>query len=235
MSNNYFKFKRFTIEQENCAMKVGTDGCLLGGWFCCTGSRRILDIGCGTGLISIMAAQRSNAHITGVEIDDTAAVQARKNADNSPWSERIEIANCDFLEYEADDKFDAIVSNPPYFVNSMKCDNEARTMARHSDTLDCRMFFKKSIELLADGGCISIVIPCDILDEWKAAAIEHALYPTRVTFIKTTPRKAPKRVLVEFRAGGNIATTENTLILETSPGEYSDDARDILSQFYLKL
>ena len=216
-------------------MKVGTDGCLLGGWFNCAGSKRILDIGCGTGLISIMAAQRSDAHITGVEIDGIAALQARKNADNSPWSDRIEIVNSDFLEYKANCKFDAIVSNPPYFVNSMKCDNEARTTARHSDTLDCRMFFKKSIELLADGGSVSIVIPCDILDEWKVAAMEQVLYPTRVTFIKTTPRKAPKRVLVEFRAGSNTAATENTLILETSPGEYSDDAKRILGDFYLKL
>ena len=235
MSNNYFKFKRFTIEQENCAMKVGTDGCLLGGWFNCAGSKRVLDIGCGTGLISIMAAQRSNAHITGVEIDDTAAVQARKNADNSPWGERIEIASCDFLEYGTDGKFDAIVSNPPYFVNSMKCDSETRTLARHSDTLDCRMFFKKSIELLADGGCVSIVIPCDIMEEWKVAAMEQTLYPTRVTFIKTTPRKAPKRVLIEFRADSNCVAVEDTLILETSPGEYSDDAKRILGDFYLKL
>ena len=235
MSNNYFKFKQFTIEQENCAMKVGTDGCLLGGWFSCTGSKRILDIGCGTGLVSIMAAQRSEAQVTGVEIDSTAALQARKNADSSPWGERIEIVNSDFLEYETDGRFDVIVSNPPYFVNSMKCDSETRTLARHSDTLDSRMFFKKSIKLLADGGCISIVIPCDIMEEWNTAAMEQGLYPTRTTFIKTTPKKAPKRVLVEFRAGSNTATTENTLILETSPGEYSDDAKRILGDFYLKL
>ena len=216
-------------------MKVGTDGCLLGGWFDCAGSTRVLDIGCGTGLITIMAAQRCDAHITGVEIDGTAALQARRNADNSPWGERIEIVNLDFLEFETENKFDAVVSNPPYFVNSMKCDNEARTMARHSDTLDCRMFFKKSIELLADGGTVSIVIPCDILDEWKSAAMEHGLYPTRVTFIKTTPKKAPKRTLLEFRAGNGLVVTESTLILETSPGEYSDDAKRILGDFYLKL
>ena len=216
-------------------MKVGTDGCLLGGWFNCAGSKRILDIGCGTGLISIMAAQRSEAHITGVEIDSTAALQARVNADNSPWGGRVEIVNCDFLDYETDGRFDAIVSNPPYFVNSMKCDCKTRTMARHSDTLDCRRFFEKSKGLLSDEGCVSIVIPRDIMKEWASAAIEHALYPTRVTFIKTTPRKAPKRVLVEFRAGSNTAATENTLILETSPGEYSDDAKRILGDFYLKL
>jgi tRNA1Val (adenine37-N6)-methyltransferase len=235
MSNSYFKFKRFTIEQENCAMKVGTDGCLLGGWFNCTDSKRVLDIGCGTGLIAIMAAQRCEAHITGVEIDGTAALQARRNADNSPWGSRIEIANCDFLDYITDSKFDTIVSNPPYFVNSLKCDDSSRTLARHSDSLDCKIFFKKSIELLDNAGSVSIVIPCDIMDEWKAAAIEQGLYPARVLFIRTTPKKMPKRVLMEFRANSDCVTVESTLFLETSPGEYSDEAKKILGDFYLKL
>lgn len=235
MSNSYFKFKRFTIEQENCAMKVGTDGCLLGGWFNCTDSKRVLDIGCGTGLISIMAAQRCGAHITGVEIDGTAALQARKNADNSPWGSRIEILNCDFLDYGSDRAFDTIVSNPPYFVNSMKCDSETRTLARHSDSLDCRQFFKKCAELLAKDGTVSIVIPCDIMDEWETAAMEQGLYPTHITFIKTTPKKAPKRVLMEFRFNAQSEKKKSTLILEISPGEYSDDAKKILGDFYLKL
>ena len=235
MSNNYFKFKQFTIEQDGCAMKVGTDGCLLGGWFNCDECEKVLDIGCGTGLISIMAAQRSDAHITGIEIDRTAALQARKNADNSPWGSRIDIINCDFLDYETERKYNAIVSNPPYFVNSLKCDDSSRTLARHSDSLDCKILFKKSIELLDEGGSVSIVIPCDIMDEWKMAAMEHGLYPTRITFIKTTPQKTPKRVLIEFRANSNAVVVESTLILETSPGEYSDDAKKILGDFYLKL
>ena len=236
MSNSYFKFKQFTIEQNDCAMKVGTDGCLLGSWFDCGESKRILDIGCGTGLIAIMAAQRSNAAITGVEIDGKAAMQARINADNSPWGERIEIINSDLLEYNSDTQFDTIVSNPPYFVNSLKCDDTSRTLARHSDSLDCKDFFRKCTELLIDGGRISIVIPCDIMNEWKAAAMEQSLYPTRITFIKTTPRKAPKRVLMEFSSNiRNEETTEETLILEVEPGTYSDDAQRLLGDFYLKL
>ena len=235
MSNSYFQFKQFTIEQSDCAMKVGTDGCLLGGWFNCSDSKRVLDIGCGTGLIAIMAAQRCNAMITGIEIDGKAALQARINADNSPWGERIEIINGDLLEYATNHSFDTIVSNPPYFVNSLKCDDTSRTLARHSDSLDCRQFFKKCAELLTDNGCVSIVIPCDIMDEWKAAAAEQELSPTRITFIKTTPKKAPKRVLIEFRHNTHGECNENTLILETSPGEYSDDAKIILSDFYLKL
>ena len=235
MSNSYFKFKQFTIEQSDCAMKVGTDGCLLGGWFNCGESKRILDIGCGTGLIAIMAAQRCNAQITGIEIDHKAAMQARINADNSPWGERIEIVNDNLLNYTVKQGFDTIVSNPPYFVNSLKCDDISRTLARHSDSLDCRQFFKKCTEMLADNGNVSIVIPCDIMDEWKIAAAEQNLYPTRTTYIRTTPQKVPKRVLIEFRSTPQKHCEERTLILETSPGEYSDDTKRILSKFYLKL
>ena len=235
MSNTYFKFKQFTIEQSDCAMKVGTDGCLLGGWFNCSESKNILDIGCGTGLIAIMAAQRSNARITGIEIDSKAAMQARINADNSPWQERIEIINADLLEYTTDNRFDTIVSNPPYFVNSLKCDDTSRTLARHSDSLDCRQFFNKCAGLLNENGSISIVIPCDIMNEWKEAAMEQDLYPTRTMFVKTTPKKAPKRVLIEFRPDTQNENMESTLVLESSPGEYSDDAKRILGDFYLKL
>lgn len=235
MSNSYFRFKQFTIEQSDCAMKVGTDGCLLGGWFACMDSKRVLDIGCGTGLISIMAAQRCGATITGIEIDEKAATQARINADNSPWGERIEIVNGDLLEYTTEHRFDTIVSNPPYFVNSLKCDDTSRTLARHSDSLDCRTFFGKCSELLSDNGSVSIVIPCDIMEEWKSAAAEHDLYPTRTTFIKTTPKKAPKRVLIEFGFSTQENAVESTLVLETAPGEYSNEAREILGDFYLKL
>ena len=235
MSNSYFRFKQFTIEQSDCAMKVGTDGCLLGGWFACMDSKRVLDIGCGTGLISIMAAQRCGATITGIEIDEKAATQARRNADNSPWGERIEIINGDLREYTADHCFDTIVSNPPYFVNSLKCDDTSRTLARHSDSLNSRTFFKKCSEILSEDGRISIVIPCDIIDEWKDAAMEHNLYPIRTTFIRTTPKKAPKRVLIEFGYGTQKESEENILTLEFTHGEYSDDAKKILSKFYLKL
>ena len=235
MSNNYFKFKQFTIEQNDCAMKVGTDGCLLGSWFNCCGSKRILDIGCGTGFIAIMAAQRCNATITGVEIDSKAALQARINADNSPWGERIGIVNCDLLEYTDEEQFDAIVSNPPYFVNSLKCDDTSRTLARNSDSLDCKAFFIKCKELLKSDGRVSIVIPCDIMNEWRCAAFEQGLHPTRITYVRTTPKKAPKRVLIEFCFTSQGTDIESTLVLETSPGEYSNEAKGLLHDFYLKL
>ncbi|MBR5456442.1 MAG: methyltransferase [Bacteroidaceae bacterium] len=235
MSNSYFKFKQFTIEQERCAMKVGTDGCLLGGWFDCSESRRILDIGTGSGLIAIMAAQRCDAMVTGIEIDSEAAAQATENVKNSPWKNRIEIANADLLGYTASEPFDTIVSNPPYFVNSLKCDDASRTLARHSDSLTSNAFFGKASKLLTLDGKISIVIPSDIEGEWRNAANGEGFTPSRITYIKTTPKKAPKRVLIEFVRGNRAECTTATLVLEIEPGTYSKEAQDILRDFYLKI
>ena len=235
MPNNYFKFKQFTIVQDGCAMKVGTDGCLLGGWFDCSNSNNILDIGCGSGLISIMAAQRSNAHITGIEIDNAAAIQATENVKNSPWSERIDIINCDFLEYHTEKRFDTIVCNPPYFVNSLKCDKSSRTLARHSDSLSSSKFFAKCAEISTPALAVSIIIPCDIIEEWLSAAKENNFYASRITYIKTTPKKEPKRVLIEFVHNHINNAIENTLIFENERGEYSEEAKNILRDFYLKI
>lgn len=235
MANNYFQFKKFTIMQDGCAMKVGTDGCLLGGWFDCSQSKRILDIGSGSGLIAIMAAQRCNADIIGVEIDTNAAKQAIENVNNSPWSSRIKIVNKDLLQFSTEKRFDTIVSNPPYFVNSLKCDDIARNTARHNDTLNNSDFFKKCRELLTYNGKVSIIIPNDLAIDWQRVAEGHGFTTSRITFIKTTPKKVVKRVLIEFSLCDNCKREENTLVLENSRGVYSDEAQEILRDFYLKL
>lgn len=235
MANNYFQFKKFKIVQDGCAMKVGTDGCLLGGWFDCSQSRNILDVGSGSGLIAIMAAQRCNATVTGVEIDSDAAIQAIENVNNSPWSDRIRIINEDLLSYTTAERFDTIVSNPPYFVNSLKCDNDARTTARHSDTLSNNDFFRKCKELLTEEGKISIIIPSDISTDWQEVAKSNGFHTSRITHIKTTPDKMAKRVLIEFSTCKPQEMFEETLILEKKRGVYSDEAQNILKDFYLKL
>ncbi len=235
MPNNYFQFKQFTIVQDGCAMKVGTDGCLLGGWFDCSNSKNILDIGCGSGLISIMAAQRCNAQVTGIEIDRNASMQALENVKNSPWAERIEIINCDFLKYNTDRKFDTIVCNPPYFVNSLKCDKQSRTLARHSDSLSSNDFFAKCAEVSTPTTVVAIIIPCDIASEWQSSAKENGFCIKRITYIKTTPAKAPKRVLIEFTRDNGTIPLESTLIFENGRGEYSEETKEILRDFYLKI
>jgi len=234
MSNSYFKFKQFTIEQEGCAMKVGTDGCLLGAWFSTCNSKKILDIGCGTGLISLMAAQRSNAQVTGIEIDATAAEKAVENVKNSPWSDRIRIENIDINKYSPCDLFDTIVSNPPYFANSLKCDNKQRTLARHTDALTPAQFFRKSAELLTEDGKISIIIPAETVAGWEAEATIKGFSLQRKTAVRTTPKKAPKRVLAEFGRRPCTPITDE-LIFETSPGTYSNEATMLLQEFYLKM
>lgn len=216
-------------------MKVGTDGCLLGAWFSTDGCTSILDIGTGTGLIAIMAAQRSNARITGVEIEASAAKKARENADKSPWSERITIINTDITKYTTEERFDAIVSNPPYFSNSLKCDNTQRTLARHNDSLTPGTFFVTAKKLLTANGKISIIIPQELYNEWEASATLKGFSVQRITRIHTTPRKAAKRVLVEYAKTACTSPCTTDLILEDSPGEYSVEAKKLLRDFYLKI
>lgn len=230
-----FKFKKFTIEQENCAMKVGTDGCLLGAWADIKECKKIMDIGTGSGLLAIMAAQRSNALITAVEIDKEAALQAQKNVNNSPWSDRIEIINCDIADYTSPTEYDAIISNPPYFVNSLKCPDKTRSIARHNDTLPPCTMMAKAKEFLIDGGTLSVVLPADALEKWCDEALFKGLSTRRMTFIHTLPHKPAKRVLIEFVKGVCIRPQTSEFILEESPGRYSNEAIELLKDFYIKI
>ena len=237
MANSFFRFKQFIINQEKCAMKVGTDGCLLGAWADLSSSRRILDVGCGSGLIAIMAAQRcTEAIVTGIELDEDASMQAQENAAASPWSERINIVHADFLQYAPAEKFDTILSNPPYFTTSMKCPDDKRTKARHDDSLSSGDLLAHAHELLLDGGKLSVVIPAEQKDVWRNQSLSVGLFLARVTTIYTRPNIAPKRVLMEFVKGGNSTDVcETNFILENEPGKYSDEATKLLQPFYLKL
>ena len=237
MANNYFKFKQFIINQEKCAMKVGTDGCLLGAWADLSNSRKILDVGCGSGLIAIMAAQRCpQATITGIEIDEDAVAQSQENSKSSPWSERIKIIHSDFLKYAPQEQYDTILSNPPYFTSSLKCPDDKRTKARHSDTLSCSDFLYHSYDLLLEGGKISIVIPFEQKEIWCKQAENDGFTLTKATNVHTRPNFPPKRVLLEFTKGNiDDELSESNFILEEEPGKYSDEAINLLKPFYLKM
>jgi tRNA1Val (adenine37-N6)-methyltransferase len=136
-----FKFKQFEIHQDRCAMKVGTDGVLLGAW--APGGKRILDVGSGTGLISLMMAQRfPEAQVRGIDMDGEACEEAAENVAASPFADRVEIECCRLQDYHSEESFDAIVSNPPFFLNSLKNPDSKRTMARHTDSLPFRDLFR---------------------------------------------------------------------------------------------
>lgn len=234
MSNSSFSFRQFTVWQDRCAMKVGTDGVLLGAW--AHGGKRILDIGTGTGLIAIMMGQRyEDAEITAVEIDHDAAVQAQENADASPFAERVRIVEDDILTYKSEKLFDAIVSNPPFFTDSLRNPNRQRATARHADTLPYRQLFAAVDRLLHDNGEFSAVIPSDCLSSFTSEAYLAGLTMSRKCAIRTTPRKQPKRYLVAFRKPGNkttMATNEENLM--NADGSRSEWYSILTKDFYIK-
>lgn len=182
MANPYFRFKKFTVYHDKCAMKVGTDAVLLGAWADTSFCRNILDIGTGTGIIALMLAQRSQATVEAIDIDKEACVQATENAAASPYTERIKVvhASCaDFAASNQQKRYDLIVSNPPYFINSLKCPDNKRTVARHTDTLLLSDLIREAQTLLSPSGRIALVLPYERLEEVKALASANHLYICR--------------------------------------------------------
>lgn len=232
MSNSYFQFKQFTISQDKCAMKVGTDGVLLGAWANVEQATNILDIGTGTGLVALMAAQRSQARITGLEIDADAASQAMENVSVSPWKDRVIIIREDFCTYNTEEKFDAIVSNPPYFINSQASPNGQRNIARHCGRLDFRSLVWGASRLLAEAGELSLILPAYALPEVSGIARENGLYPARQLNIKTIPEKEAGRILIAFRPQAT-PFEEDEILIEKGRHIYSDEYIALTKAFYL--
>lgn len=236
MSNKYFEFKKFTIHQDRCAMKVGTDGTLLGAWASAPAqSRYILDIGTGTGLIALMMAQRyPEAQIVGIDIDDAAVAQATENVATSPFTERISILKQDVTTYKPEMLFNAIVSNPPYFVDSLTCPDEQRSIARHAVTLTFEALIKSAYRLLKTEGTFSVVIPTEMRSKLEASARLEGFFISKVCCIKTTPQKPSKRQLIEFTKNpvNELFTCEG--ILETSPNTRSDWYKELTNDFYIR-
>lgn len=234
MSNSYFQFKRFIVRQDKCAMKVGTDGVLLGAWAPIDNAENVLDIGCGTGLISLMLAQRSSAFITAIDIDTDAIEQCRENVIDSPWPDRIDVHHTSLLYFQPDYTFDVIVSNPPYFRNSLRSPVEKRSTARHTDSLSYEDLLSNVKRLLSARGLFSVIIPYDAVNEILFIAENHGLFPVKRTDIRTTPLKDPKRVLVSF-SFSRTETDYRDLVIELSRHVYSEEYISLTRDFYLHM
>lgn len=236
MANGYFQFKQFTIHQQHCAMKVGTDGTLLGAWALASESPcRILDIGTGTGLIALMMAQRyPQAKVTAIDIDDGAVRQAKENVSASPFVDRINVIKADVLTFEEEKKYDSIVCNPPFFEDSLTCPDPQRTEARHTVSLGYRQLMEAAFRLLKDDGHFSLIIPSDCRERLESEAHLRGFFLSRVCSIQTTPKKAPKRYMIELsKQPVNEVDTTNG-ILESSPQVRSDWYRELTKEFYIK-
>ncbi len=235
MANPYFQFKQFTVWHDRCAMKVGTDSVLLGAWMHVAGARRLLDIGCGCGLLALMAAQRNETgRVVAVEIDTEAARQAKENIENSPWKERIEVMNTDICTFQSEEKFDVIFSNPPYFANALKCPNKQRSTARHTDTLDFDTLMQCAASLLSVDGEFSVVVPMEAASAIKATAIQHRLFLSRETHVYTKPSAPAKRVLLAFKptlSAGSVNV--KPLVMYPHPGVVGEEYSRMVNDFYL--
>lgn len=238
MANPYFRFKKFTVYHDKCAMKVGTDAVLLGAWADTSFCRNILDIGTGTGIIALMLAQRSQATVEAIDIDKEACVQAAENAAASPYTERIKVvhASCaDFAASNQQKRYDLIVSNPPYFINSLKCPDNKRTVARHTDTLLLSDLIREAQTLLSPSGRIALVLPYEQLEEVKALASANHLYICRQTDVIPTPGAAPKRLLMELSAAEENIKNRDTLTIEEARHQYTPEYITLTKEFYLKM
>lgn len=213
-------------------MKVGTDGVLLGAW--AQGGRRILDIGSGTGLISLMMAQRfPEAEVVGIDMDADACGQARENVMASPFRDRVEIECCRLQDFGGAGVFGAIVSNPPFFVDSLKNPDSKRTMARHTDSLPFRDLFAGVKRLLSDDGIFSAIVPVEVVEQFVAESCILGFYLVRKCGVKTVERKQPKRFMLSFAKHRISPYEEHVETMMDSQGNRSEWYRKITEEFYL--
>ena len=233
-----FQFKQFTIHQDQCAMKVGTDGVLLGAWTALNHSpNSILDIGAGTGLIALQLAQRCNAElIDAIELDDAAYEQCVTNFEASPWADRLFCYHAGFDEFvdEMDDKYDLIVSNPPFYAEEVASGNEARDKARQNSSLPFDELVQGVSQFLTDNGTFSVIIPFKEEDNVIGLAEGVGLFPNRIIRVKGNPETDFKRSLMEF-SFHNSKPYIDSLVIEESRHQYTKEYIDLTKAFYLKM
>lgn len=235
MPNTYFSFKHFTITQDKCIFKVGTDGVLLGACADITGRKKILDVGTGTGLIALMLAQRCNAEITAIEPDHDSFVQASGNVRLSRWNGRIRVENCSLQNYlPGKVMFDMIITNPPYFIDSLKNPDQAKSNARHNDNLNHSDILAGAGRLLGEDGIIQLILPYDEGNIFIAEAQEHGFFCNSILKIRPTPSSEIRRLILGF-SRERKKTSENFLTIEKGRRhEFTEEYINLTKEFYLK-
>ena len=235
MSSRGFTFKQFHINHDRCAMKVGTDGILLGAWASLGSARRILDIGTGSGLVALMLAQRSEPEvkITGLELDEAAALQAADNVRASPWPKKIDIVQGALQEYLAD-PFDLIVSNPPYFAHGQEFADTARGQARHTGSLSLAELFRHSRRLLSPTGSLMLVLPSQAMDEALVQAAAYDFFVAEKVAVITKEGKVAGRFLCRLNST-KCCSVSDELVINTNHNAYGDAYVSLVSPFYLKM
>ncbi|MBW8199644.1 tRNA1(Val) (adenine(37)-N6)-methyltransferase [Flagellimonas abyssi] len=233
-----FKFKEFTIHQDQCAMKVGTDGVLLGAWASLANQpESILDIGAGTGLIALQLAQRSSAEtIDAIELDDAAYEQCVANFEASPWGDRLFCYHAGFDEFvgEMDDKYDLIVSNPPFYAEDVTSGDTSRDTARQNSSLPFDELLQGVPQFLTEKGTFAVIVPFKEEESFVELAKRVGLFPNRITRVKGNPDSDFKRSLMEFSFFDD-QTNIDTLTIEKERHQYTEAYIKLTQAFYLKM
>lgn len=218
-----FHFKQFSIEQKRSAMKVGTDAMLLGSIAGKNTPTTILDVGTGTGVIALMMAQRfPEAKVSAIELNSEAFEEAQLNFTNSPFSDRVRCRQGDFRDYITEERFDLVISNPPYFINSLLSSDESRSAARHANSLTPDAFIKKVAELISKDGQVVVIVPADLNDVWVVAAKSEGMFLQEIVEVKGKEKSPPNRVILTFaKKDTGLMTSE--LIVRNEGGKYTDD------------
>ncbi len=246
MHQQHFDFKQFSIQQDRCSMKVGTDGVLLGAWAEVDANHReaeecrILDIGAGTGLISLMLAQRYQmAFIDAVEIEPKAAAQCHENFDASPWADRLTLIPYSLKEaaktMDHDCRYDLIVSNPPFYNATLKPEDEGRAVARHKDSLPMTEIAGFAHQHLADDGQLALIYPLNYDSEVMKACLHYQLFPSRICDVLTKVGKTCKRRMTTFARQKTISPTNEMLAIRDQQNQYTSAYLKLVDAFYLHL
>ena len=233
-----FNFKQFSVNQDRCAMKIGTDGVLLGAWTpLINNPYNVLDIGAGTGILSLMLAQRSNAEqIDAIEIDEDAYEQCVENFEASPWGDKLFCFHAGLDEFvdEPEDEYDLIISNPPFYTDDYKSDNTSRDLARFEDALPFEELIEAAALLLSDNGIFSVIIPYKEEERFVAMCNELDLFPLKITRVKGTPTSEIKRSLLAFCRIEQTPLIDE-LVIEISRHNYTPEYIELTKEFYLKM
>lgn len=230
-----FRFKQFEVVNDRTAMKVGTDGVLLGAWCPVDVAKRVLDVGTGCGVIALMIAQRNPvAYIDGIDIDAASIEEAALNFARSPWSDRLAAHLVDFNDMDGSERYDLVVSNPPFFTNGILPDGDSRTQARHTTSLSYRQLIDGAACLLSDDGILALISPTDAERDIIEAATFASLPVRRLTRVIPVEGAAPKRTLWQI-SRQDIPYRENILTIANSDGAFTSQYINLTSAFYLKM
>ena len=236
MGNSYFSFKQFTVNQENCAMKVTTDACLFGAWANSKmeSAETLLDIGAGTGLLSLMLSQNRSIKIDAIEIESSCYGQLCQNIQDSPFVSSINAIYGDIKDWETDTRYQVVISNPPFYEKQLRSDQAGVNLARHSDGLILESLFSHAKRLMSSDGFFYVLMPFYRKAECMDMASRFQLFPISIADVKQSPFHDAFRVMIQFSTSPGNSEIE-TIVIKKNASEYSDAFKLLLAQYYLNL